>query len=92
MPLDLDQFARSLASLGEARALMDKARAYLAAWPDPYRLAHQHAADYLLEHTGKPWTPTRSGGMCSMVRSMPPPPPAGAIPARPGIRCALPSC
>lgn len=59
MPLDLDHFARSLASLGEARALMDKARAYLAAWPDPYRLAYQHAADYLLEHTGKPLDPDR---------------------------------
>ncbi|CRI54713.1 dermonecrotic toxin domain-containing protein [Pseudomonas sp. CCOS 191] len=57
MPLDLDHFARSLASLGDARALMDKAQAYLDGWPDPYRLAHEHAATYLLKHMGKPLDP-----------------------------------
>ncbi|WDY57827.1 dermonecrotic toxin domain-containing protein [Pseudomonas sp. PSKL.D1] len=59
MPLDLDHFARSLASLGDARAVMEKARAFLGAWPDPYKLAHEHAAAYLLEHTGKPLDPDK---------------------------------
>lgn len=59
MPLDLHHYERSLASLKDARAVMDKARAYLAAWPDLYTLARNAAADYLLRHTGKPLDPDR---------------------------------
>lgn len=59
MSLDLQHYERSLASLKDARALMDKARAYLDAWPDLYRLAHRAAADYLLRHTGKAFDPDR---------------------------------
>ncbi|MNJ29377.1 hypothetical protein D3C77_239410 [compost metagenome] len=59
MTIDLDHFARSLDSLGDARAVMEKARGYLKAWPDPYRLAHETASAYLLEHTGKPLDPDR---------------------------------
>ncbi|BBH48603.1 dermonecrotic toxin domain-containing protein [Pseudomonas sp. KU43P] len=59
MLLDLDHFARSLAAIGDARAVMSKAQAYIDAWPDPHRLARQHAAAYLLEHTGKPLDPDK---------------------------------
>ncbi|WP_422417310.1 dermonecrotic toxin domain-containing protein [Pseudomonas sp. GZD-222] len=59
MTIDLEHFARSLDTLGDARAVMEKAREYLDAWPDPYRLAHEQAAAYLLEHTGKPLDPDR---------------------------------
>ncbi|MFB4391702.1 MULTISPECIES: dermonecrotic toxin domain-containing protein [unclassified Pseudomonas] len=59
MPLDLQHYERSLASLKDARTVMDKARAYLDAWPDLYSLARKAAADYLLRHTGKPLDPDR---------------------------------
>ena len=59
MAVDLEHFERSLNSLADARAVMDKARAYLAAWPDLYRLAHRTASDYLLQHTGKRMDPDR---------------------------------
>ncbi|MFO3721587.1 dermonecrotic toxin domain-containing protein [Pseudomonas sp. HLMP] len=57
MAIDSEHYARSLASLGDARAVMDKARRYLAAWPDPYRLAHEAAGVYLREHTGQALDP-----------------------------------
>jgi hypothetical protein len=59
MTIDLEHFAHSLDALGDARAVMEKARAYLDAWPDPYRLAHQAAAAYLLAQTGKPLDPDK---------------------------------
>lgn len=59
MPIDIPHYARSLVSLHDATTLMDKARAYLAAWPDPFLLAHDRAAQYLLEHTGQVLDPDR---------------------------------
>lgn len=53
MPVDLEHFERSLKALPHARAVMDKARACIAAWPDLYTLAHKTASQYLLQHTGK---------------------------------------
>jgi hypothetical protein len=59
MAIDLEHFERSLNSLTDARAVMDKARAYMDAWPDLYQLARKTAADYLLQHTGKVMDPDR---------------------------------
>ncbi|PSS57960.1 dermonecrotic toxin domain-containing protein [Pseudomonas sp. BBP2017] len=59
MTIDLDHFAHSLDSLGDAQTVMEKARNYLEAWPDPYRLAHQTASAYLFEQTGTPLDPDK---------------------------------
>lgn len=59
MTIDLEHFERSLGALPHARAVMDKARACLDAWPDLYLLARTTAADYLLQHTGKRMDPDR---------------------------------
>lgn len=59
MPIDLRHYANSLASLKDARLVMDKARAYLDNWPDLYTLAHRAASDYLRRHTGKFMDPDR---------------------------------
>ncbi|WP_110949363.1 dermonecrotic toxin domain-containing protein [Pseudomonas bohemica] len=59
MAIDLEHVERSLNSLGDARAVMTRARAYMDAWPDLYQLARKAAADYLLKHTGKPLDPDR---------------------------------
>lgn len=59
MAIDLEHFEHSLHSVADARAVMSRARAYMEAWPDLYRLARKTAADYLLQHTGKPLDPDR---------------------------------
>ena len=52
MAVDLEHLERSLGSLGEARAVLDRARSYLKGWPDVYAIARKTAAGYLLQHTG----------------------------------------
>lgn len=59
MAMDLEHFERSLHSMADARAVMAKARGYLEAWPDLYKLARKTAGEYLLKHTGKPLDPDR---------------------------------
>ncbi|MFF7062561.1 dermonecrotic toxin domain-containing protein [Pseudomonas sp. NPDC008258] len=59
MPIDTEHYARSLASLKDARALMETARAYVAAWPDLYVLAQQRASSYLQAHTGQALDPDK---------------------------------
>lgn len=59
MPIDPQHHAASLASLKDARAITDKARAYLEHWPDLYTLARRIAADYLHRHTGTIRDPDR---------------------------------
>lgn len=59
MAIDLEHFERSLDALADARAVMNKARAYIQAWPDLYGLARKAAAEYLLQHTGKAMDPDR---------------------------------
>lgn len=59
MAIDLEHFERSLHSMADARAVMAKARGYLEAWPDLYKLARKTAGEYLLKHTGKPLDPDR---------------------------------
>lgn len=52
MAVDLEHLERSLGSLGEVRAVLDRARQYLRAWPDVHAIARATAEAYLLEHTG----------------------------------------
>ncbi|HEK1686501.1 TPA: hypothetical protein SMR42_002878 [Pseudomonas putida] len=59
MPIDRQHYASSLAVLKDARAVTEKARAYLEHWPDLYTLARRTAADYLRRHTGKALDPDR---------------------------------
>jgi len=59
MAIDLEHFERSLHSMADARAVMARARGYLEAWPDLYKLARKTAGDYLLKHIGKPLDPDR---------------------------------
>jgi hypothetical protein len=52
-----DPFARSLAWLKDAVAVMGKARRYRAAFPDLKAMTYQQSCDYLLQHTGAPLDP-----------------------------------